>query len=670
MCGISAIISNKFSKANDLKLINDVIRHRGPDDEGFCLFSLENKTSKIFKGNDTPKSNVEKTYTYWPVNHINDNLEERFNVGLGHRRLSILDLTPAGHNPMSYDNDRYWITYNGEVYNFIELREELKVQGYKFKTNSDTEVIIASYKHWGSDCLNRFTGMWAFVIYDSLSQVLFISRDRYGIKPLYYHIDNENTIYFASEIKQFTQIPGWESRMNHDQTLHFLIHTCTDHTDETMFSNVYQVRGGYMIECEVNKLKNSNDGRLPFIKWYNPKLSNIFKGSIKDAVSVFRELFLESIDLHMRADVKIGATLSGGLDSSAVVGSISKLKSKENPDYRQPVFSSCSIYDEVDERKWVEIMNKSIITDPHFIYPSANIALDSMEKMLWHHDIPYDNQSPYLAYNVMNVIKENGIKVILNGQGSDEYLGGYMQFIGAHLVTHLKNLQPYAIYSEMQKFRNFHGLSFSGQMNSVLAALLPNWIKSLKSRYIKSSIKELDVVNLKNFNYSNIRPYDFIPIKIKDYHDISELMTFYNPLPKYLRWEDRNSMAHGIECRVPFLNHKIIEFVDTLPLNFIQREGMTKWILRESMKGIMPDQIRYRKDKKGYVTPEQKWMTTEVTALYRDKLKQSVESSKGLINYNIVKSFENMVNGKEQYSTVPSRVILFGKWMEVFNVKT
>jgi asparagine synthase (glutamine-hydrolysing) len=669
MCGISAIISNKFTKAYELKLINDIITHRGPDDEGFCLFSFDNKTAKIFKGNDTPKYNLEKAFTYWPVNHINDNLEQTFNVGLGHRRLSILDLTAAGHNPMSYDNDRYWITYNGEVYNYIELREELKLLGYKFKTDSDTEVIIASYKHWGSDCLNRFTGMWAFVIYDSVSQVLFISRDRYGIKPLYYYTDKENRIYFASEIKQFTQIRGWESRMNHDQALHFLIHTCTDHTDETMFRDVFQVRGGYMIECEVNKLKNSNDGRLPFIKWYNPKLSNIFKGSIKDAVSVFRKLFLESIELHMRADVKIGATLSGGLDSSAVVGSISKLKSKENPDYRQPVFSSCSIYDEVDERKWVEIMNKSINADPHFIYPSANIALDSMEKMLWYHDIPYDNQSPYLAYNVMNVIKENGIKVILNGQGSDEYLGGYMQFIGAHLVTHLKNLQPYAIYSEMQKFRNFHGLSFSGQMNSVLAALLPNWIKSLKSRYIKSSFKELDVLNLKNFNYSNIRPYDLIPIKIKDHHDISELMTFYNPLPKYLRWEDRNSMAHGIECRVPFLNHKIIEFVDTLPLHFIQREGMTKWILRESMKGIMPDQIRHRKDKKGYVTPEQRWMTTEVTSLYREKLKQSVETSKGLINENIIKSFDDIVNGKKQYSTIPSRAILFGKWMEVFNVK-
>lgn len=668
MCGISAIISRSGLQIHVLERLNSTIKHRGPDDEGYFFQNLQTNNFHVYGGRDTPEVILNTPFDYTPKSLLETAANDAFHVGLGHRRLSIIDTSPAGHNPLSYDNNRYWITFNGEIYNYQELKQELKGMGYLFSTQTDTEVLVAAYKAWGEACLHRFVGMWAFVIYDRHTQEVFAARDRYGIKPLYYCLDPESNVYFASEIKQFTQLPHWKAWVNGEKCLHYLIYSTTDHTDETMFNSVFHIPTGSYFKTSVGRLNEAIVGnKLRTTKWYIPQ-EQPFKGSKEDAVAQFRQLLLDAVSIHLRSDVPIGSALSGGLDSSSIVCIVNDLLKRENAVDLQKTFSSCSIYDRFDERPWMEKVVESIQVDAHYIYPKVDDVFTKLSEMIWHHDVPYDSQSAFLGYHVFELAKKNNVKVLLNGQGADEYLGGYSQFIGPLIWGYMKDLNFTGLSSDLKKARAFHSYSNAFLYDSTVNYLVPRWMKSLKAKRNILSNPILKDLEISKVNYKHIRPYDCIPENLDSLQSVSRLYTFYNPLTRYLRWEDRNSMAHSIEARVPFLDHRLVEFAYNLPVNYVQSEGQTKWILREAMKGILPESIRLRRDKKGFVTPEAMWVKKENPALFREKLTEAVESSNGFIKSTVLTDFDKMIAGNLSYDKKYWRYILFGAWMKQFNV--
>jgi len=341
MCGITVIISQQIN-SSQIKRMNDLIRHRGPDDEGYVFFADEK--SICVGGKDTPSDVFIEPTPYQPIELIQDlKLSLDCHLAFGHRRLAIVDLSGLGHQPMCDSDRRYWITFNGEIYNHVELRTELEILGYKFISHSDTEVILAAYRQWGENCLSRFNGMWAFAIYDRQEDSIFVSRDRFGVKPLYYWVSPEGALAFASEIKQFTAMNGWRAKINPQRVYDFLAWGLTDHTDETLFDGVYQLAPGCCLTLKVKDYTDAiaEDGRLKTKSWYQ-LVPQVFSGSFEDASEAFRQHLTDAVALRLRADVPVGSCLSGGLDSSSIVCLMNQLLHKKNASSLQKTFSACA----------------------------------------------------------------------------------------------------------------------------------------------------------------------------------------------------------------------------------------------------------------------------------------------------------------------------------------
>lgn len=659
MCGISGIVTYSLLSSDSLLKMNQIISHRGPDDEGFAIFN--DSTSIVFGSDDTAKESWNSTEDYSPKFKL-ENLNYKAQVAFGHRRLSIIDLSPKGHQPMCYDNQRYWITYNGEIFNFVELKEELIKIGYSFQTESDTEVILASYKEWGVDCLEKFNGMWSFAIYDSKNQQLFLSRDRFGIKPFYYWFDPKGDFYFASEIKQFTVLPGWKAILNNERALDYLYYSLTDHTEETLFRNVYNLPPGSFFLGTIGELLQSNV-ILKHKKWYKPLITT-FEGEFEEAKKGFLDRFKDAVKLHLRADVSVGSALSGGLDSSSIVSYVNILLKDQNKENLQKTFSSCSLEELYDERSWVEEVIKKTEVEAHYIYPKAEDIFNLTDKILWHMDEPYQSQSAFLGYHVFQEAKRNNVLVLLNGQGADEYLSGYNEFRILRQKLLLKSLQLIKLFKELKSANNTFSL-----IKYALIDYIPRKFKysfSFLSQYQKNINK---LINVNILRRKNIHPYIDLNFNNSNHYHISNHQLFSEPLQKYLRWEDRNSMAHSIEARVPFLDYRLVEFAQSLPLDFLDGPNMSKKILVESMNGILPESVRNRKDKKGFITPEEKWFKDEYYHEFVKLLEDNAHYSKGIINIEQVKRhFKQVRNGEVKFSANFWRIILFCIWMKVFNV--
>ncbi|TFG40583.1 MAG: asparagine synthase (glutamine-hydrolyzing), partial [Bacteroidia bacterium] len=417
MCGISGIIDTKGFEIKQIRAMSDIIRYRGPDDEGF-LVAEDNDQLYCCGGPDTPGEVWSSNYSFSPTKMLDALPAGTCKLAMGHRRLSILDLTPTGHQPMSYGNGRYWIAFNGEIYNHNDIKNDLIKLGYHFLSRTDTEVVLAAYAEWGNECLNRLVGMWAFAIYDHTLKELFLARDRYGIKPLYYWFSPSGRFHFASEIKQFTPLFGWEPKMNSEKAYDYLIYSLTDHTDDTMFAGVYQLPSGSYYRSSFDQIKPDSSGQINYQKWYLLK-RDPFKGSFNEASEVFRKHFERSVKEHLNADVTVGTALSGGLDSSSIVCEVNRILRKNGKTELQNTFSSCALDKRYDESYWMNIIIKHTEVQAHFIYPTLNEVADLTSEIIWHQDEPYQSQSAFLAYNVFKLANENGVKVLLNGQGAD-----------------------------------------------------------------------------------------------------------------------------------------------------------------------------------------------------------------------------------------------------------
>jgi len=666
MCGISGIVSIQQIKFGMIHSMTDLIKHRGPDGEGYIFLDNQNKIH-CAGGPDTPDLVWNSKYPYSPNENIETLGNLPFKLAFGHRRLSIIDLSPAGHQPMSYLNGKYWIIYNGEIYNYIELRNELELLNYSFLTHTDTEVILASYTEWGENCLEKFAGMWAFVIYDSEKSTIFLSRDRYGIKPLYYWFSPDHSFCFASEIKQFSSLPGWQAKINPQRAYDNLVYSITDHTDETMFAGVYQLPGGSYFKASIKEIKPGISGKIDSTKWYRP-VRDQFNGSFVEASLIFKDLFQRSVAEHLRADVQIGSALSGGLDSSAIVCEVNRILRKAGLENLQKTFSSCSSDERFDERKWMDIIVNYTRIDAHFVYPEIQDVINMTSDIIWYQDEPYQSQSAFLANIIFKLAKANSVTVLLNGQGADEYLGGYGQFTIARYIGLMKKLKFRELLEDIKKTNELNPKYNVHILRRMAYNFLPDPVKREINSISSSYNKVKSIIDPGKMNLVPGHPFDDIPVRYRTVPEISEHLTFYSTLPKYLHWEDRNSMSHSVEARVPFLDHRLVEFTYNLPDNFLERNGVNKLIMREALKTLLPEKTINRRDKMGYTTPEEKWVIQDNPALFRQKISECVDLSKGIIKPIALNYFDRIVKGKYPFDYTYWRLILFGEWIRKFNV--
>lgn len=669
MCGISGIIntgSGKYGFA-EIKAMTDLVKHRGPDDVGYFMIG-ENNTILSAGDNDTPAEVYSTSTPYKPVVNIADAGQNGYTAALGHRRLAILDLSPYGHCPMSYKDGRYWITFNGEIYNFNELKEELILIGHQFISHTDTEVILAAYAEWGAECLQHFHGMWAFAIYDIQKQEIFLARDRFGIKPLYYWLSPGKSFCFASEIKQFTVLPGWKAKLNHQRAFDYLVYNMTDHTDETMFTGVYHVKAGHYLKCHVNNIPATDAGRVRLTKWYQPKYTGTAI-SFEEAAVNFEKYFKASVKKHLVSDVPLGTALSGGLDSTSIVCEINNLLQTEGKNNKQQTFSYCSADERYNEKKWVEAVLQSVNVDAHYVEENEKSVTDKALKLIWYNDEPNQNQSELATYYVYQLAKEKNIKVLTNGQGADEYLTGYEAFSQFRWLQLLKKGKFSKLNYEIDNNKIFSDYGRLGTYIRLCYFMVPAFVQKLfrkRSSTYKAITSVIDTHILKT---SDRHPYNDMEYNTKSIFNIAHRQMLNNPLQKYLRYDDRMSMANSVEARAPFLDHPLVEFTTQLPADYLDGVGEHKKILLHGLKNILPPAILARKDKIGFVTSEEKWVCRQMTAEFRQALQDSVHHSKGILKPEALKYFDDIVSGAIPFNYTYWRLIAFGNWMKIFNVQ-
>ena len=556
MCGIAGFIDSSFS--NDkadvlLEQMLESIAHRGPDARGkWCNSS----------------------------------------VALGQNRLAIIDLSADGNQPMFYED--YVLVFNGEIYNYIEVKAELIKKGYEFKTSSDSEVILVAYKEWGAACVNYFVGMWAIVIYEKTTGKLFVSRDRFGIKPLYY-IQSGDKFYFGSEYKPLKLSPLFTNDLNLNQVYRGLQLGWITYHDETYFTKIIQLPAA----CNLT----FHNGTVSVNKYWDVDLNKSFDGNFEEKKQAFKDLFKDSIYLHMRSDVEIAICLSGGLDSSALSSYMTTL-------YPEKKFKSYSIYydgkNEVDERPFINAVNEKYPNILLNLYkPEQDEIINLFSKILYASDVPATASSFISHYYLVEQIHKQGIKVVMDGQGSDEYLAGYMHSMYRYFADELINFQ-------LGRFASDFKIHVKNQHKGIGGA-----IDLFGKSFLSSMLSEQQLYSFEYNNYfPNVlnRKTKEVPFKL-DSRPTSKLNSFLyslltaSSLPSILHYVDRMTMAHSIESRVPFLDHRLIELAFSFSNSDKINKSVSKYILRESLKDILPEKVYNRKDKKGFVTPgETNWL--------------------------------------------------------------
>jgi asparagine synthase (glutamine-hydrolysing) len=653
MCGIAGVVAfnNKNSGlAGMARQMNDTIRHRGPDGEGYLLISEDSEIAAF--GKDTPQAIIRSSILHKPVQSIEEKGNQK--AILAHRRLSIIDITATGHQPLCNSSKTLWIVFNGEIYNYIELRDELKKKGHQFHTSSDTEVALASYTEWGYDCVNHFNGMWAFAIYDKSKKQLFASRDRFGVKPFYYCKD-ENKFAFASEQKALLS-GGVTSFMPNDNAIFdYWLFSKTEEEEEGMFKGIYELFPSYSltVNLETGDLKKWRYYTLPYSDKYTDSNFNL-----KESTEKIQSLFLESVRLRLRSDVEVASCLSGGLDSSSIVSAIYKLTGKG-----LNTFTASFHEPEMDESKWAKIVSDSTHSNAHYTYPTSAEMLKDLKDMIYCQDIPIWNTSTYAQFRVMRLIKDNGIKVVLDGQGGDELFGGYASYYFYYLREILKHKGPGEFMKQAKKLglskRYFIDLALKKYLNYLPSSQLLNMHLRIhpELKYLNRDFLQRNVQGVK---------------KEKDDYFLNGYLNrdFNNTLLKtYLKCEDRCSMWHSVESRTPFSDDiNLIEYVFSLPSSVKIVDGELKSLMRSSMHGLTPDVILNRKDKMGYLTPTRQWV-----ADIRDDVRHLLENP-ALPEYldikNIMKDYDALFNQPNKPGEGRMfKFIAFAQWLQLFSEK-
>ena len=535
--------------------MTELVAHRGPDGWGTTYLDA--------RGNSTQS-------------------DANWNVALGHRRLSILDLSEAGRQPMAYGG-RFWISYNGEIYNYVELRKELSQRGHRFQTGTDTEVLLAAYDEWGEDCFARLRGMWGLVLVDVEKRKVVLSRDRLGIKPLYFSTSSSG-LYVSSEIKQL------KAAMNlaaNDAVVLDYLATGYEAIDETFFAGVSPVPAGHYLRVDLETLNIE----APQSYW-DPSHIEADIGSLEEAASMFREHLLESTRIHLRSDVPVGCALSGGLDSSTLAACVNALAPAHA---RLHTFSVTFPGHPLDESDYIHAMVRSIRANPHYVTPNADDVLKEFDRFVYMHDEPVGSLSQYAAYAIARITREAGVPVTLNGQGGDEVLSGYWQHYFAHLAGQLKRGHALDVAVDLL------GSSLAMGNRELL------WQAPSLARRVMSRLRPEKVIRVNGEVRAKNRVGHIINLspQARRVYEIRELT-----LPRLLKWDDRNFMAFSVEGRYPLLDHKLIELCLRFSPQVLYRNGWTKNPLRWGFEDLLPPSIVHRRSKIGFETPQKTWLHT------------------------------------------------------------
>ena len=562
MCGIAGIISvnRQLVTTDRLTKMTGAIMHRGPDGEKHWI-NQENTT------------------------------------GFGHRRLSIIDLSANAAQPMHYHN-RYTIVHNGEIYNYIELRQQLLNKGYDFTTGSDTEVILAAYDCWKEHCLQYFDGMFAFALWDEKEQNLFAARDRLGEKPFYYWFNGQELL-FASEMKALWAA-GAPKKVNEQLLFNFITLGYTQNpgnAGETSFNDICKLPAGSFFHHKPGADNNIR----PVIYWQLSPGQTVNNISEKEAVEQFTALFSESVKNRLRSDVPLGTSLSGGLDSSSIAVLIRR---QQTPGSRLQTFSAVFPGFKSDESRYIALLAAEKDIDNFTTHPTVTDLIDDFEKVCYHHEEFIGSASVFAQFRVFQLAKQHNIKVLLDGQGADEILAGYHKYYHWYwqeLYTVNRKLLQQEI-TEARQWGVQDNWTWRNKISSIFPAYAAAYTKNARIR------KQRNAAGLnKDFVAAFGTSYYQLP-KPDSLQNVLRYNTCSNGLEELLRYADRNSMAHGREVRLPFLHHQLVEFIFSLPSHFKIKNGHTKWLLRKAMGQTLPDLITWRTDKIGFEPPQRQWM--------------------------------------------------------------
>ena len=664
MCGIAGIITfdTRFPVLHGITSMTNILRHRGPDDEGYLLMNLRSLDSLVAGGKDTPKDVFGIRLPYAPKVKLDRELaiKHPYHLALGHRRLSIIDLSPAGHQPMCNKNGTLWVVYNGEIYNYLELRAELERLGYTFHSNSDTEVLLTAYEHWGVAALNRFVGMFAFAILDIPKKKLFLARDFFGIKPLYYRLLPEG-FAFASEIKALLELPGVSRRVNAQRLYDYLRLGVTDHGGETLFADIMQLPAAHYLEIPADGPHTPRPVRYWDIS-PGPK-SPI---SYHEAASMVRDLFLDNVKLHLRSDVPIGSALSGGIDSSSIVMAMQRM-----PDQTTPLhtFSYMADPNDLSEERWVDLVGASSRISVHKVRLGQEQLIERLDSLVYTQDEPFLSTSICAQNSVFMLAHQTGIKVMLDGQGADEIFGGYHSHLESRLASLLRNARFADAFRLLRAGRRLPGVQWWNLAGQALVPLLPSSTQNIARRVAGRQLAP----GWLNLEWFAEREVLFHPVRSDDGRDIFRQQLHQTMsktmLPMLLRYEDRNSMAFSIESRVPFLTPDLVNVAFSLPEEYlISKDGVSKAVFRSAMRGIVPDPILDRRDKIAFSTPEHEWFIA-LRAWFEKTIKDGAAHHIEALNYRAIeKSCPLLLTGDKAFYGRLWRWINLILWAQRFEV--
>jgi asparagine synthase (glutamine-hydrolysing) len=611
VCGIVGLVgkTQDISAASLLEM-RDSIAHRGPDDAG--VWESPDATARF-----------------------------------GSRRLAILDLSPSGHQPMVDEKSGLAITFNGEIYNYIELSEELTKLGCSFRSHTDTEVLLRSYQVWGHDCLSRLNGMFAFAIWDEKRQELFAARDRFGEKPFFYYLEkNREFLAFASEIKALIAGRFFTPSIDRSSLYAYLVNREINSGSETMFEEISSLPAAHAL-----KFSWRDRSLKTWCYWDIDVGKQIRFVDCKQYSEQFIDLLSESVRLRLRSDVPVGSSLSGGLDSSTIVGLIAR--SRESG--RQETFSARFSDPQFDEGRYITLMTNWAQVKSHHVYPDPVQLPDEIENITWHQDDPFYSTSIYAQWCVMRLARDSGVTVLLDGQGSDEILAGYHPYFAAYYMYLLKRHR----YSQsISSFRSYVANHGSRLLPLIFSVLISTKLRTaLMERWRPRAVRE-------EFKQKWGKPPTRQPRKFSDelHQSLYETLT-QTVLPQLLRYGDRNSMAFSREVRLPFLDHRLVEFLFAIPVEQKISDSTTKVVLRNSICGIVPEEIRNRKDKLGYAPPEASWLRGPLRFWVEELFSSAKFRQREWSDPRIVDAvWRRFLNGESQFYTSVWRWISLEVW--------
>ena len=653
MCGISGIVtfSDHHTQLIPLAIsMNDSLRHRGPDDEGIVIFQGAQNIS--LSGEDTPASLVYSSLPYAPKETYQNHLSANISLALAHRRLSIIDTSEAGHQPMCDSTGNYWLVFNGAIYNYIEIREQLEEAGHRFYSHTDTEVIIHAYMEWGESCVSFFSGMWAFVLYDKVKNKLFASKDHLGVKPFYY-FKNDQYFAFASEQKALLKLPFVKKDINPAAVYDYLVLGKSELLDAPFYTEIKELSPlhNLMVDLQSGEMKFEKYNQPSFVKkWqeFNQLRFDVQKFEL-------HELLEDIIKKRLRSDVTVGACLSGGIDSSIITGLVSKYK-----DFL-PVFTVTSPGDKEDETAWAQKVIARYDLPWYKTKPQVSDLAHQFENLMEIQGIPCMSPNTYTHFDLMREVRQHKIKVTIDGQGADELFAGYAPYYASFVADAAGNYSGKTLLECISHERNdFADFSTT---SSVLGSKLLSTLMS--------DSKGLSLYRQKHQEFSYIKedfwhayPERFKILKNKVSSNLNETLfnDYYGDnLKTMLRVGDRNSMHFGIETRMPFSDDAALAaWAFQIPATSKIKNNTSKYILREAFSTVIPDDIRTRKDKKGFSLPEKKWLR-ELTSS-GDMLDYFQNSLKPFLDVDALRANWHSSLDKSVHSGRLWRMLCFAVW--------